>query len=526
MWGLALSCALAAPSHADWKSSGTTDSDVVLQSGERYFLLQQEIRMWGFGNRLVWKEMSLAEIKTQAGAAGQYSFPRGEIEVDAFRKKVRVKEANSDSWVELLSIAPGDNRYSVLAAMIDSKGNSIIRFDGDTSELHANYYFSPPGSTEPPLPLNFDHSYLKQGNGIASRLPNPYGSGIITLSLKGDIWMHSIPSRKMQKSFRKLHEVELQFKSEPLIQGMSIKSIAPAFGKLVMSVGNRLAILNSSKGIEALGSPAGINPGTPLVIRTLRDFKPLEPVPSWEATPGRRRIEPGSIDPKTALEMELLPASATGDGRSPELERISKLAEQYKAELREEVIDQHRYTDALVDAWRDHKIRGKGHKKPLVIFVTGPPGAGKTFGAVAFAKRVLKDEKKFLEIDGTHYAHKGSLDHHRLIGASRTEGQRSSKDCCPEFCRKAEQEETSSSSTSSKKPTSPTAQSADGSPFLGYLKQAMASAIRWVIRSSSSPRTKAPIKSIRDRKTALKRAEADRRLDKRPMRAQSISAAA
>ncbi len=96
-------------------------------------------------------------------------------------------------------------------------------------------------------------------------------------------------------------------------------------------------------------------------------------------------------------------------------------AEQIRAvreKLKNIVVDQEQYTDALVDALRNVYLGGSQKESISIVLALGPTGAGKTFGAIEFAKLVFGSEERVLEIDATKYL-SGGASLGTLIGVGR-----------------------------------------------------------------------------------------------------------
>jgi ATP-dependent Clp protease ATP-binding subunit ClpA len=83
--------------------------------------------------------------------------------------------------------------------------------------------------------------------------------------------------------------------------------------------------------------------------------------------------------------------------------------------LLEQVVDQPDLVNGMVDLWREVNL-GVSPKKHRSILAVGPTGAGKTFSGQSFAKVVLNDPERFLEIDMTKYRN-GNFD--SLIGTAK-----------------------------------------------------------------------------------------------------------
>jgi ATP-dependent Clp protease ATP-binding subunit ClpA len=104
--------------------------------------------------------------------------------------------------------------------------------------------------------------------------------------------------------------------------------------------------------------------------------------------------------------------------------------EEGRQKLLEVVIDQPQLVSAMMDLWREVNL-GVGSKKHRSLLAVGPTGAGKTFSGQAFAKHVLRDPERFLEIDATKYRN-GVFD--SLIGTARYSAE-SPQGILPEFLR-------------------------------------------------------------------------------------------
>lgn len=109
-----------------------------------------------------------------------------------------------------------------------------------------------------------------------------------------------------------------------------------------------------------------------------------------------------------------------------------KQIETLKKTLREEVVDQHRVTDAMADLWREANLGTNAKDSHRVMLIAGPTGAGKTHSAQQFAKHALGDEQRVLEIDATKF--KSEADLWTLLGAAPGYiGSDKSRGILPEF---------------------------------------------------------------------------------------------
>ena len=104
--------------------------------------------------------------------------------------------------------------------------------------------------------------------------------------------------------------------------------------------------------------------------------------------------------------------------------------EEARQKLLEVVVDQPQLVSAMVDLWREVNL-GVGIKKHRSLLAVGPTGAGKTFAGQSFAKHVLRDPERFLEIDATKYRN-GNFD--SLIGTARYSAE-APQGVLPEFLR-------------------------------------------------------------------------------------------
>lgn len=109
-----------------------------------------------------------------------------------------------------------------------------------------------------------------------------------------------------------------------------------------------------------------------------------------------------------------------------------KQTEKLKETLRDEVVDQHRVTDAMVDLWKEANLGTNEKDSHRVMLIAGPTGAGKTFSAQKFAKNALGDEGRLLEIDATKF--KSEYDLWTLFGpATGYLGSDKTRGLLPEF---------------------------------------------------------------------------------------------
>jgi len=102
--------------------------------------------------------------------------------------------------------------------------------------------------------------------------------------------------------------------------------------------------------------------------------------------------------------------------------------EDKRQKMLERIVDQPQLVDATVDLWREVNL-GVSPKKHRSILVVGPTGAGKTYSGQSFAKVVLDDPERFLEVDATKYQN-GNFD--SLIGTARYHAE-SPQGILPEF---------------------------------------------------------------------------------------------
>ncbi|MGA0163635.1 MAG: AAA family ATPase [Bdellovibrionota bacterium] len=107
-----------------------------------------------------------------------------------------------------------------------------------------------------------------------------------------------------------------------------------------------------------------------------------------------------------------------------------KKNEEARAELLKVVVDQPDLVNSMLDLWREVNL-GVGHKKHRSLLVVGPTGAGKTYAGQNFAKYVLQDPERFLEIDATKFRN-GNFD--SLIGTARYHSE-APQGILPEFLR-------------------------------------------------------------------------------------------
>lgn len=107
-----------------------------------------------------------------------------------------------------------------------------------------------------------------------------------------------------------------------------------------------------------------------------------------------------------------------------------KKNEEARAELLKVVIDQPELVNSMMDLWREVNL-GVGNKKHRSILVVGPTGSGKTYAGQNFAKYVLQDPERFLEIDATKFRN-GNFD--SLIGTARYHSD-APQGILPEFLR-------------------------------------------------------------------------------------------
>ena len=88
--------------------------------------------------------------------------------------------------------------------------------------------------------------------------------------------------------------------------------------------------------------------------------------------------------------------------------------EALRSNLHEQVVDQQRMVNAMVDLWGEMFL-GIGQRSHRVMLVAGPTGSGKTYAAQEFARLALGSTQRLLEVDATKFK-TGSLSLNSFTG--------------------------------------------------------------------------------------------------------------
>jgi len=377
---------------------------LVDQTTRRHFYLKEhKVKKFGglYDSRnFYWVESPEEEIRKQlAGPPNHYAYPGGDVRFSEDRQTLEYRHLNSLEWYPSLLKFSQPNAF--LFGATDFKGRIIARIEHpiDGKEY---LFISKKRTPTNYQPMNTLFHWQSPIPGeIAEQVPNPHGEGFFTLLTNGAL-IYARPFPRWPESVQ----------TKVVLPPGSVQSMVAAHGKLFAVSNGRLITVKPSGKMQLFGLPAQLHPSSAVSIAASYSFKAAEP-----------KLIAGKL--------QLAATQETNANFFAQLEHFKKA-------LRETVLDQSEYTDALVDAYRDSMIATTPRDRVKVVLVTGPTSAGKTFGAEKFAEIVLQNPRAVLSLDMTHYADENGtqIGTHRLLGMPiGYQDQQKFKGVLPEFLR-------------------------------------------------------------------------------------------